>query len=134
MNELHKYLNKPQLEKLKSLIQSEFKKSDNTKDLTEFNLNTISLLITTRIIHGEIDNELMFLIIMQYIISFSDKFNIDDILKTIESRSHYYKDTDYTLNELAYLLLDSLIRKEFSAQLLLKFAYKGLECKILENK
>ncbi len=61
-----------------------------------------------------------------YIVLFSEKFDIEDMLKTIQSRRHWFNDCDLSLEQLAYKMLNSVINKEFSAQLMLRFAYKGM--------
>lgn len=74
------------------------------------------------------------LIICSFYIQYFDKYELDDVIKTLNSREHYFskspreyydKSNDNNM-ELAYKMVDSVIRNEFSAQLMLKFAFNNL--------
>ncbi len=129
-----KAVNKVVINNVKGTMKKDYEKflkegSIAEMSFKEFVQKTIFLMTTNAIIENKLKiNEGMILAIaIQYVIFFNEKFNdLEDILKTIDSRKHWFNDSDLTLSELTYKLLVSIANNEFSAQLLLRFACKGL--------
>ncbi len=129
-----KAVNKVVINNVKGTMKKDYEKflkegSIAEMSFKEFVQKTIFLMTTNAIIENQLKiNEGMILAIaIQYVIFFNEKFNdLEDILKTIDSRKHWFNDSDLTLSELTYKLLVSIANNEFSAQLLLRFACKGL--------
>lgn len=129
-----KAVNKVVINNVKGTMKKDYEKflkegSIAEMSFKEFVQKTIFLMTTNAIIENQLKiNEGMILAIaIQYVIFFNEKFNdLEDILKTIDSRKHWFNDSDLTLSELTYKLLVSIANNEFNAQLLLRFACKGL--------
>lgn len=129
-----KAVNKVVINNVKGTMKKDYEKflkegSIAKMSFKEFVQKTIFLMTTNAIIENQLKiNEGMILAIaIQYVIFFNEKFNdLEDILKTIDSRKNWFNDSDLTLSELTYKLLVSIANNEFSAQLLLRFACKGL--------
>lgn len=129
-----KSVNKVVINNVKDIMKKDYEKflkegSIAKMSFKEFVQKTIFLMTTNAIIENQlkITEGMILAIAIQYVIFFNEKFNdLEDILKTIDSRKHWFNDSDLTLSELTYKLLVSIANNEFSAQLLLRFACKGL--------
>lgn len=129
-----KHINKAVINKIKEVMKKDYEKflkEGSIKQISfkEFVQKTIFLMTTNAIIENQlkITEQMILAISVQYVIFFNEKFSdIDDILKTIDSRKHWFNDCELSLSELTYKLLVSIANNEFSAQLLLRFACKGL--------
>lgn len=132
--QLDKSLNKVVINKVRDIMKKDYELfitegSIKQMSFKDFVQKTIFLMVTNSLIEqqAKITEDMILAISLQYVIFFNEKFNdLDDILKTIDSRKHWFNDCDLTLSELTYKLLVSVANNEFSAQLLLRFACKGL--------
>lgn len=133
-SQFDKVINKAVINNVKNIMKKDYdsflaKGSIKNISFKEFVQKTIFLMTTNAIIENQlkVTEDMILSICMQYVIFFNEKFpDLEDMLKTIESRKHWFTDSELTLSQLTYKLLVSIANNEFSAQLLLKFACKGL--------
>lgn len=131
MEEMYKYINYEVITEYQKFVEEGLEKyrevnPNGIKTIKDYMLNMVSIVVTHEIVHNKQEENIIKSIIIAYVSYFCSDYDLDDIIKTIKSRSHYYRDCELSINELSYDLINSLHKKEFSAQLLLKFAYKGL--------